>query len=680
MDWAHSQDLLDIFFAEVDERGARLSEAAGALAAGTLDFSMIDDLVRDAHTIKGSSNMMGRHEVAAAAYDLERAWAHVRDEKITDSSALGYALQVLADLVVKSTRDSGYSSALAAASERLADAYGGSKVRVSVDDPVVKSAIDAGGDTLGGLLSSAETELAGSVTRVDTGNLYKLINRAVEIGIDVNALADLTHVAFEGSEPTQLLAAWRTQLERLSHDVDELQSWAVSLADVPLREAVETFPQFIRFLGRRLGKQVRLETSGTDLHVDRQIVDLLREPLRHLIVNAVDHGIESAQERSSAGKPPAGSVRLSAKINDERLKIVVSDDGRGIDWEAVEAVAIERGLPTGASELRSHLFKPGFTTLKGGNDFSGTGEGLAMVADAVDRVAGSVEMSSTKGRGTTVRIDIPVSLVLQSIVVVASGDQFFGLSEAAVVGSMKLTADRVTQGARGPEVLYQGEAIPVASFSQILGIPLVETESEALLVSTRSGLVAVSVPEIVDRRRVAVKSLGPILEGGGYITGGAFLGGGQVMIVIDHHYLGSQARLGAAEAVRKDRILVVDDSAGVRTLMAATLRGQGFEVVVTPGSREAARVMADQQFDLLVVDYSMPGSTGAELVEALRHSGVELPIVMVSGVAGDSDKERAWKAGVDAYLDKFDLRHGALVETIRRLLEESRRTASGGAS
>ena len=676
MEWAESQDLLDIYFSEVDERGARLSEAAGALAAGTLEYASIDALVRDAHTIKGSSNMMGRQEVAAAAYDLERAWAYVREQQLSSSPQLGYALQVLADLVVKSARDSGYTGALAAASERLADAYGGAKVRLAKSDSSTHVAIAPGGDTLGGLLSSAEKELTGSVTRVDTGNLYKLINRAVEIGIDVNSLADLTHVAFEGSEPTKLLGAWRTQLERLSGDIDELQGWAVALADVPFREAVETFPQFIRFLGRRLGKQVRLETSGIDLHVDRQIVDLLREPLRHLIVNAVDHGIESAQQRSSAGKPLVGSVRLSAKIADERLKIVISDDGRGIDWRAVERVATEKELPTGASELRSHLFKAGFTTMTEGNDFSGTGEGLAMVADAVDRVAGSVEITSTDGRGTTIRLDIPVSLVLQSIVVVAAGDQFFGLSEAAVVGSLKLAPDRVSQGARGPEVQYQGEAIPVASFSEILGIPLVETEGEALLVSTRSGLVAVSVPEIVDRRRVAVKGLGPILEGGGYITGGAFLGGGQVMIVIDHHYLGAQARLDTDEVVRKDRVLVVDDSAGVRTLMAATLRGQGFEVVVMPGAREAARVMADQRFDILVVDYSMPGSSGVELVEALRHSGVDLPIVMVSGVAAESDKESAWKAGVDAYLDKFDLRHGALVETIRRLLEEGRRTGT----
>ncbi len=194
------------------------------------------------------------------------------------------------------------------------------------------------------------------------------------------------------------------------------------------------------------------------------------------------------------------------------------------------------------------------------------------------------------------------------------------------------------------------------------------------MVSTRSGLVAVSVPEVVDKRRVAVKGLGPILEGDGYITGAAFLGGGQVMVVIDHHYLGAQARLAAEQENGKEKILVVDDSAGVRTLIAATLRGQGFDVTVTPGAREAARAMHEERFDLLIVDYSMPGSNGVELVQALRHSGVELPVVMVSGVADDRDKDEAWKAGVDAYLDKFDLRHGALVETIRRLLDERQRT------
>ncbi|NIR35774.1 MAG: chemotaxis protein CheA, partial [Actinobacteria bacterium] len=156
---------------------------------------------------------------------------------------------------------------------------------------------------------------------------------------------------------------------------------------------------------------------------------LLREPLRHLVVNAVDHGIEPVEHRLGLGKPGIGTVSLVASIADERLSIVVSDDGRGIDWEAVERAARARGLGTSPSELRAHLFLPGFSTVEHPSDFSGTGEGLALIADAVDRVGGSVRIDSETGIGTTVKVDLPASLVLQSVVIVAAGDQFFGVVE-----------------------------------------------------------------------------------------------------------------------------------------------------------------------------------------------------------------------------------------------------------
>jgi two-component system, chemotaxis family, sensor kinase CheA len=169
--------------------------------------------------------------------------------------------------------------------------------------------------------------------RVDTGALYTLINRVVEIGIEIQSLDDLALVSF-GGDPARMLAGWRAQIARVSSELSTLKDDAVSLVNVPLSEAIETFPQFVRFLGRRLGKNVRLDIIGADIQIDRQIVDLLREPLRHLIVNAVDHGLEPPAERAAAGKAATGVVRLSAEIEDDRLILSVGDDGRGVDWGA----------------------------------------------------------------------------------------------------------------------------------------------------------------------------------------------------------------------------------------------------------------------------------------------------------------------------------------------------------
>lgn len=683
MDWAESQDLIDIFLAEVDERAARLVAGAAELRDGEITVATTEDLTRDAHTLKGSANMLGKLDIGAAAAELEKTWRAVDQGELQPGPVAAEAMRELAGLIAAAARDETLRPRLEGATQALTAALAAPPsppqmaVRPEAGSPFVDDAVESdppeishGPADLGGLLATVRDELSSAVTRVDTGDLYRLINRAVDIGLDTEALADLTHVAFEGADPVKLLAAWRSQLERLSADVRELQEWAVSLANVPLNDATESYPQFVRFLGRRLGREVRFDIQGGDLLIDRQIVDLIREPLRHLIVNAVDHGIEPSRRRVELGKSPTGNVRVDAEIIDDRLVVSVSDDGAGIDWKAVAASAESRGLGLTRSELEAHLFRPGFTTVTEPTEFSGSGEGLSLVADAVDRVGGTVTVESNPGVGTCFTLDLPVSLVVQNIVIVASGDQFFGIAEPAVSATAALDETSIRSGERGREIIFRGEPVPVVSFARALSLPPSDHELEVLFLRTRSGYVAVTVDEIIDRRRVAVKSLGPILEDADHLVGAAFLGGGEVLVMVDHNHLGGQARRPEAQHGSRPRVLVVDDSAGVRQIISATLRGRGFDVTVAPGAREAVEEMDRAQYDALVVDYSMPRSNGVELVRALRHNGVNQPIVMVSAVAEEEDKAAAWEAGVDAYLDKYDIRQGALVAALRRLLEE----------
>lgn len=685
MNWSESPELVDIYLSEVDERSARLIRGAGMLTSGPVvnpDLDL-DELVRDAHTLKGSSRMIERVAVGDASALLEQAWKAIRDGTVRPGTQLAGAMREVAGLLGGAAREeAGALRSLSEASQRLRTLMERDQAEPAPtpapsgngSEPRGPSA--EAGLSLGGLLESIENDLREGVTRVDTGDLYRLINRAVEVGLDAEALADLTHVSFEDADVDRLLAAWRTQLERLSDDVASLQDMAVALANVPFREAVETFPQFIRFLSRKTDKEVRFETSGDDVMVDRQIVDMLREPLRHLIVNAVDHGIEAPADRLAAGKPPGGTVALRARIDHDRLLITVSDDGRGIDWEAVAETADRQGLSIDPADLTSHLFLPGFSTLLQPTAFSGGGEGLAIVAETLDRVSGGIRLESLPGEGTTVSLAVPISLVLQHVVVVAAGDQFWGIPEAAVLGTVPLT-EGVGRGAEGRrEIQFHGAAIPVVSMAEALGIDQPDLEAEAVVVSSRAGTVAVAVAEILDSRRVAVKNLGPILEGSRHLVGAARLGGGEIVVVVDHNFLGAAARKDEPIGGDRPRVLVVDDSAGVRQLISATLTGRGFDVQVAANARDAVRAMADRRYDALVVDYSMPHSNGVELVRALRAVGVAIPIVMVSGVATAEDQAAAWEAGVDAYLDKYDLRHGALVASIRQLLEERRLTAS----
>ena len=663
-------ELTRIFREELDERSSRLVAAARALSDGTLDRDGVADLVRDAHTIKGSAGLLGFDAIREVGSRLETLWRRVSEGFHPDP-----------EVVV----------AMEAAAGRLMAAID-SKDRHQLDD--VMGRLDSGLEhdpqpnevvplrqpetgTLDGLLSSVSRSLLGGATRVDTDDLYRLINRIVEVSLDAEALADLSLVSIEGADPSLFRKSWRSQLKRLAASVADIQEKAVSLANVPFFDAVSTFPQFVRYLARRMDKDVRLELSGEDIEMDRQIVDLVREPLRHLVVNAVDHGIEPPDERTAIGKPATGVVSVSASVVEDSVEISVSDDGAGIDWDRVADVAHARGIPVIPPDLTPALFQPGFTTARTISDFSGSGDGLAEAAESVEAVGGALHIVSAAGDGTVATLTLPLSMVLQNVVIVALGDQFWGLPEAAVEAAMPLSRAEIDATDSGRQLRFHSAAIPCVSLSLAIGTPPPADESELLVVNTRSGRVAVTVSELVDRRRVAVKNLGPILEGAGHITGAALLGGGQVLVVLDPNFLGVVARQRPGIVEDRPRVLVVDDSAGVRQLLSATLTGAGFQVEVAGGAREAILAMAANGFDAMVVDYSMPRSNGVELVRALRAAEIRVPIIMVSGVATQEEKDAAWDVGVDAYLDKFDLRHGVLTKTLRQLmgLEEDAGTA-----
>jgi two-component system, chemotaxis family, sensor kinase CheA len=657
----NTPELTRIFREELDERTRRLVEGARSLAEGKLATDAVADLVRDAHTIKGSAGLLGYGSIRDAATRLEELWRQVSDGVSIDPEIV-VTMEALAGRL---------ASAIDAPDDtELQDLM--QRARAEPVEPRVQPDLvglrpaDVG--SLGGLLTSVSESLLGGATRVDTADLYRLINRIVEVALDAEAIADLSLVSIEGADPELFRRSWRSQLERLSQSITDIQDQSVSLANVSFFDAVSTFPQFVRYLARRSGKDVRFELTGQDVQLDRQIVDLIREPLRHLLVNAVDHGLETTDVRVDQGKAATGVVGVSASVVDDRVEVTVTDDGAGVDWSRVAEMANRSGLPAASSDLAPLLFHPGFSTLDEPTEFSGAGDGLSEVAESAAQVHGAVTIDSEPGQGTVVTMTLPLSMVLQNVVVVAEGDQFWGIPEAAVEASMPLANVEFTTKANGREVRFESAAVPVLSLSTAVGVDTSGDDSEVLVINTRSGLVAVTVSEIIDRRRVAVKNLGPIIEGNGAIKGAALLGGGQVLVVLDPDFLGMVARHRPHLVEDKPRVLVVDDSAGVRQLLSATLTGAGFEVEVASGAREAMLAMARNSFSAMVVDYSMPRSNGVELVRAMRAADVRIPIVMVSGVATQEEKDAAWAVGVDAYLDKFDLRQGVLTKTLRQLI------------
>jgi len=685
VEWNDNPELLAIFREELRERAGRLVDGGRSLMSG-VDCEV---LRRDAHTIKGNAMMMGFDDLAETAKELEGAWRDLGDGHVSPSQELSEHLTKLAasllaagyggqtDKPAPVTPEPGGHDRVPPSSEPVShDAppppeaghveaselhdhapapapspESSTGLPVDLGLSVTLGPSDDGGDSeLGGLVAGVEASVIGEATRVETVRLYEVINRAVEARLEAEAL----HQQIVAGGDGRLNGAAADLHDRL----ETLQNLALQLASVPLSETTATFQQLARFLARRTDKDLRLTIAGEDLHVDQQVVDALREPLRHLLVNAIDHGIEGPQERTALGKPTTGVVTVEASIRNQVLTIEVTDDGRGIDWGRVAQEAVARGLVARdftAEDLTSALITPGFSTVAEPTELSGDGEGLALAAAAAEQLRGDLRISSEDGAGTTASLNLPVALALQDVTIVGAGGFHWGIPSAAVLGTTQ-----VTDGA----VEFADQTVRTISLSALGGSPRGD-ESVALVVSSRGGLLALLVDRVIGSRQVAVKMLGPVLQANPAISGAAVLGGGNFVVTIDPQRLGDHP--GSPAAV--SRVLIVDDSSGVRQLVGATLSAAGFAPTVARDAEEALRMLEDAPFDAFVIDFSMPGSDGVELVTEIRRRNPSVPVVMLSGVAQPADQERALAAGVNAYLDKSDIRRGVLIESLDTLLD-----------
>lgn len=678
MEWNDNPELLAIFREELRERAGRLVDGGRSLMSG-VDCEV---LRRDAHTIKGNAMMMGFDDLAGTAKELEDAWRDLEDGRVAPSQehaehltrlaasllAAGYGGQ--ADDASPDHASNAPTAAHPAAPDAppppgAPDVAGESPVQAH--DPTPEAAVDFAGELglpddlgelgadgrtdneLGGLVADVEASVIGEATRVETVRLYEVINRAVEARLEAEALHH--EVATAGNE---LLTDSAADL----HDrLEIMQNLALQLASVPLSETTATFQQLARFLARRTNKELRLTIEGEDLHVDQQVVDALREPLRHLLVNAIDHGIEEPHVRTSVGKPTTGVVTVEASIRHQVLTVEMKDDGRGIDWGRVAEEAVARGLVEReftAEDLTTALIAPGFSTVRESTELSGDGEGLALAAAAAEQMRGDLRIHSESGVGTTVSLNLPVALALQDVTIVGAGGFQWGIPSAAVLGTT-----RAVEG----QVEFADQSVRTVSLSALGGGPM-DNESVALVVSSRGGLLALLVERVIGSRQVAVKMLGPVLQANPAISGAAVLGGGNFVVTIDPQRLDDQVE----RSTEASRVLVVDDSSGVRQLVGATLSAAGFAPTVAGDAEEALRLLEGEPFDAFVIDFSLPGSDGVELVTEIRKRNRTVPVVMLSGVAQPPDQERALAAGVNAYLDKSDIRRGVLIESLDTLL------------
>jgi two-component system chemotaxis sensor kinase CheA len=482
-------------------------------------------------------------------------------------------------------------------------------------------------------------------------------------------------------------AAMSSDHRLLKQAADALDDELRRVRMIPFADACEGLERMVRDLARAGGKDVVLAIEGSAVELDRSVLEGLKDPLRHLVRNAVDHGVETPDERRLAGKPPQAHVRVAAVLRGARVEVGVADDGRGIDLESLRLALRRKGLaePADEIELVRSLFLPGFSTSRLITDVSGRGVGLDVAKSRVEALHGTIDVSFVAGKGSTFTLSVPLTLTTLRVLLVEVSGRTFALAGTNVEKLVRIGPEELVSVA-GREMLALGTApLPVASLAETLGLRTRETartgvKLPAVIVAAGEKRVAFVVDELLSEQEVVVKNLGARVRRLRQISGATLLPSGRIALVLNAPSLirsaagaapaASLGRVARTNPVAKKRILVADDSVTTRTLEKSILETAGYEVAVAPDGDSAWQLLQERGADLLISDVEMPRMDGFALVEAVRGSErfQRLPVVLVTARGTEKDKARGAEVGADAYLVKSAFDQKNLLETIAQLL------------
>lgn len=783
------------FIAKFREEAAdllqRLNEGIITLESDPGNRALIDQWLRDAHTLKGSSRMVGLIEISDIAHRMEDIMVQVRDgsmaytPEMTDSffealdavvylseragqdsheldvegliSRLGALCEsggavspdkgaVCREASDGASQDIEQSSCSTAPKDTATDEEGGDSD--SADAPVEgggpseaggpeQPATGPGTKSQGREQGSANRNQA--TVRIKTSQVDRLMNLVSEVVIsqikDEQRVRDLRAFAARSAEIQRLWSRLRLALatlpseqqgmlagdvealdeliaeqrkgtgriakayaddtSRTSAIVSDLQERAMELRMLPVSTVFNSFPRAMRDLARQFKKDVELVLEGGDTELDKKVLEEINDPLVHIMRNAVDHGIEPAEQRIALGKPPKGVIKLSARQEGDHIVIEVSDDGAGIDPERVKAAAVRKGYLTESEarsmsdrEARYLIFEKGFSTAAIITEISGRGVGMDVVREfVVERLKGSLDVESEVGKGTMFRLTIPLTLAIIRALLLRVSGQTFALPTASVEETALVEPAEIIK-VEGHEVIRsQRRTIPLVPLRDILGLEAVEHESgdAKIPVATlsfsghRLGLI---VDEFIGEQQIVIKTLGTHLKRVDNVAGVTILGAGQVVPILNvpdlmtngRQLTGARMRR-AARAKEKEsgpaKILICEDSFTTRELERSIFEAAGYDVeTAADGAIGLARLREGFKADAVVTDVQMPNMNGFELTRSIKsdESLAHIPVIIVTSLERDEEKAEGIEAGADAYITKSVFNQDTLLDTVDRLI------------
>jgi two-component system, chemotaxis family, sensor kinase CheA len=770
------EEFREVYRTATTERLHKMESGLLYLEKNPDDRAKLEDFLREAHTLKGDSRMLGVTEVETLTHQIEECLAEVKrgegsisshlcdrlykgldaisklvQEAVTGEEADVDVFSVLAELMGADTEtelksesaieqlsfeDSNWMEAIAQM-ETEGQRGGGDSVpslKAETEKKISQSSVS----------NSPETAIAGDTIRVDAEKLDFLMRQAGELSVTKS------RVARRLSEIQEILNLWEEwnrdssmnrvvfrqleqqldenfsehirnfqqgnehKLERLGDLVDrlknelyedtasldtiayEIESSINTLRLLPFANVFNLFPRMVRDLAKQQGKEINLIIEGADTKVDKRILEEMKDPLLHLLRNAVDHGIETATDREKSGKPRQATIRLRGYQTGNSIGIDIVDDGRGLNLDSIKQTALRRGVCTeeelanmSSVEIQSLIFAPGFSTRTEITEISGRGIGLDIVRANVERLKGTIHVESVFGMGCEFRLRLSASLATTQVLITEVDRTPYAIPIDDVETMLLVSRSEIYVVEGSQTITFADEPVSVVWLADLLELEVDAPSSvknssldaktiPCIIFKIGSERLGIFVDALLDRQDIVLKPQSKLIKRIRNISGATILGNGEVCMVLNpqdllksiHKGSGNFAR-SIEERISKNKILLVEDSIIIRTQMKRLLEGAGFNVTIAVDGLEGFnKLKGGGKFDAVVSDVEMPNLSGLELTARIRQYQEynELPIVLVTTLASQSDRRRGAEAGANAYLTKGDFDQKLLLDTLRRLI------------
>lgn len=702
------KQLVESFSTELDEHVQAMTSGLLALEESNLSEDnyrkIIENIFRSAHNIKGTSYTLGINKVGEIAHSIESTFSEIQKKnKVITSKDIDNCLNSI-DTIKKAFIEFIQQNEFATAMPVISNSDSNHEYD-SIRVPIHK--IEK--------ISSLLEEL--HVNKIAIGKYYSDLNHLIEKTKQVSTVWRQISLANRGNfakgVPDNIQRIYtagndcfididkstdsmhkniRAFINDLSILLNAIEEEVIQLRMIPVGNLLCTFPRYVRDLSKELNKNVELTLTGEDVKVDKAVLEGLKDPIIHLLRNAIDHGIEPESVRKELGKPSKGRINIEIKEEQALIKIIITDDGAGIDVNKLCEIAESKKILSKSEFERMNeieklelIFFSGFSTKDIITDVSGRGVGLDVVKSNIENLKGQINISTQKGKQTTFTLSVPLSIASERGLLIRSAGQLFVVPTSSVERVMFVSEDQIINVQGAPAIISENQTLPFRLLSDILGLTnkysINEKKLSVMIIKRGVYVLAFLVDEIIGEKEIIIKSLQEPLSKIPCVSGGTLLENNQVIMVLDPGdlvmYGLKQANptpilLNNAETkeVEQKRILVVDDSITTRTLEKNILESRDYHVTVAVNGKEAWDILQNQKFSLLITDVMMPIMDGFTLTDHIKKSESlrSLPVIIVTSIGSDAEKKRGIDVGADAYIVKNEFESGALLSIVSQLL------------